>query len=89
MRVRLGKLTRLTAEAERSPTACLSSPEPRRKEEDGADGRDPPVSDRVREREMALGAGMRSARLGPKPSGPAVGTVIVSLFLLCKIVMYV
>jgi len=29
------------------------SPEPRRKEEDGTDGRDPPVSDRVRGRARA------------------------------------
>jgi len=50
VRGRLEKLMDLTAEAESSPTVCLSLPEPRRKEGDGADGRDPPVSDRVRER---------------------------------------
>ena len=50
VRGRLGKLARLTAEAESSPMACLSSPKPQRKEEDGADRRDPPVSDSVRER---------------------------------------
>ena len=64
MRGRLGKLARLPAEAESSPMACLSSPKPRREVGDGADGRDPPVSDRVRERGMALGAGSARAGLG-------------------------
>jgi len=51
VRVELGKLARPTAEAESSPAITLSSPERWREEEDGADGRDPPVSDRVREGE--------------------------------------
>ena len=66
MRVELGKLARPTAEAESSPTACLSSPEPRHKEEDGADGRDPPVSDRVRERGCPR---MTREALGPAWAG--------------------
>jgi hypothetical protein len=74
VRGRLGKLTRLTAEAE-------SSPKPRRKEEDGADGRDPPVSDRVREREMALGAGSARAGLGRDQVGRPRSTARFFLFL--------
>ena len=69
MRGRLGKLARLTAEAESSPMACLSSPKSRREVGDGADGRDPPVSDRVRERGMALGAGSARAGLGQGQAG--------------------
>ena len=64
MHKRLGKLARLTAEAKSSPMACLSSPKPRREVGDGADGRDLPVSDRVRERGMELGAGSAWAGLG-------------------------
>ena len=77
----LGKLTRLTAEARSSLTACLSSPKPRRKEEDGADGRDPPVSDRVREREMALGAGSARAGLGHDQVGRPRSTARFFLFI--------
>jgi len=70
VRVELGKLERPTAEAESLPTACLSSPEPRHKEEDGANGRDPPVSDRVREREVsAQDAGSARAGLGQSQAG--------------------
>jgi hypothetical protein len=47
-----------------SPTACLGSPEPRREVGDGSDGRDPPVSGRVRERAACARAGAAWAGLG-------------------------
>jgi len=57
-------LARPAAEAGSSPTACLGSPEPRREIGDGTDGRDPPVSDRVWEREPARDAWDAWAGLG-------------------------
>ena len=87
VRVKLGKLARPTAEAGSSPTACLGSPELRREEEEGSDGRDPPVSDRARrgiaraahawaERERA---GLRAEFLGRSWHN------VFFFFLLCKI----
>jgi hypothetical protein len=46
-----GKLARLTAEVGSSPALSLSSPEPWREVGDAPDGRVPPVSVRVREKE--------------------------------------
>lgn len=69
MRVELGKLARLTAKAESSPMACLSSPEPRREVEEGTDGRDPPVSDHAR------GWSARAARAWDERVGRPAGRV--------------
>jgi len=57
-------LARPTAEARSSLAACLSSPEPRREEEDRVDRRDPSVSDRVRVEAPARDAGSARAGLG-------------------------
>ena len=87
MRGELRVLSRPTAESGSSPTACLGSPEPRREEEEGSDGRDPPVSDRARrgiaraahawaERERA---GLRAEFLGRSRHS------VFFFFLLCKI----
>ena len=64
MRGKLRVLARPTAEAGSSPTACLGSLEPWREEEEGPDGRDPPVSDRARGRAPARDAGSAWAGLG-------------------------
>jgi len=91
VRGRLGKLTRLTAEAESSPMACLSSPKPRRKEEDGADRRDLPVSDRVRRRACARSARVGRAGAG-RPAGRFPGLSLrrsVFLFLFMQFLLYV
>ena len=69
MRGELRVLSHPTAEAGSSPTACLGSPEPRREEEEGSDGRDPPVSDPQREEGSSACVG----RLGPRLNGPACG----------------
>ena len=59
------------------------------REEGRTDGWGYPVSDRVREREMAQGAGSARAGLGRSQAGRPKGHSDCSLFLLCKIVMYV
>ena len=64
MRGKLRVPARPTAEVGSSPTAFWGSPEPRREEEEGFDGRDPPVSDRARGREPACDAGSAWAGLG-------------------------
>jgi len=77
-------LTHPAAQAGSSPTARWSSPELRHEVEDGTDGRDPPVSVRVR------GGGQRarsaraehSGRRGPKPSGPRSSVAFPFSFLL-------
>ena len=69
VRVELGKLARPTAKAESSPVACLSSAEPWREEEEGTDGRDPPVSDHAR------GWSARAARAWAECVGRPAGQV--------------
>jgi len=64
LRERPEVLAHPTAEAGSSPAMSWSSPEPRREEEGESDGRDPPVSGRVRERQRAQRPRGPSARAG-------------------------
>jgi hypothetical protein len=76
-------LTHPAAQAGSSPTARWSSPELRHEVEDGTDGRDPPVSVRVRGGGSArdpLGLSTR-AGVGRSQAGRAVAWLFLFLFI--------
>jgi len=70
-------------------SAAIWSPEPRREVGDETDGRDPPVSDRVREGTACARCRRRVGRPGPWLSGPAATAQCVFLFLFILKVIYV
>jgi len=79
----LGKLAHPTAEAEGSPALSLSSPEWWREEEETSNGRDPPVSGRVRRAAPARDAGSSRADLGHDQVGRPRSTVRFFPFPFC------
>ena len=80
VRERPEMLAHPTAEAGSSPARSRSSPERWREVEDASDGRDPPVSGRVRESARGPRGRALAGRLGPGPSRPPVQHSALSLF---------
>ena len=74
------KLARPTAEAEGSPARSLSSPEWWREEEEACDGRDLPISGRVRGRARAVPAWAERKRAGLRAGFQAIRCVVAFSF---------